>query len=89
MVDFLRAGIFEEVSGHADWLEHVGQPLQAVRVLPYEAVVEFSGKQVFIVTAEVDRETLQIDGMADNLVVFFSQAGRNRFFAQYPDAPSE
>ena len=86
MVDFLNAGIFEDASGHADWQEHVGKPMEAVRLLPNEAVVEIGGKQVFVVTAMVDPDSLQIDGRTDHLVVFFSSEVRNAFFAQYSDS---
>ncbi|ACO47732.1 hypothetical protein DEDE109153_12415 [Deinococcus deserti] len=85
MVDFLKEGIFEDISQHADWQAHIGQPMEAVHLLPNEAVVQIGGKQVFVITAEVDPDSLQIDGMADNLVVFFSPEARNAFYAQYPD----
>jgi len=79
MVDFLNAGTFENVSRHADWQTHIGQSIEAVQLLPNEAVVHIGGKQVFIITAEIDPDSLQIDGMADNLVVFFSSEARNAF----------
>lgn len=85
MVDFLKAGIFEDVSQHADWQAHIGHPLDAVHLQPNEAVIQIGGKQVFVVTAEVDPESLEIDGMPDNLVVFFSPEARDAFIAQYSD----
>lgn len=88
MVDFLRMGVFEDVSAHPDWQGYIGRPLEALRLLPNEAAVQIGGQQVFIVTAEVDPDTLLIEGMADNLVVFFSPELRNAFFAQYPGTPA-
>ncbi|WP_075836579.1 hypothetical protein [Deinococcus marmoris] len=89
MVDFLRTGVFEDVSAHPDWQGHIGQPLAALRLLPNEAAVQIGGQQVLIVTAEVDPGTLQIEGRTDNLVVFFGPELRDAFFAQYPDTPAE
>ncbi len=54
MVDFLILGIFEDVSQHADWQTSIGQPLEAVHLRPNEAIVQIGGKQIFVVTAEVD-----------------------------------
>jgi hypothetical protein len=83
MVDSLNAGIFEDVSQHADWQAHIGKPLEAVYFLLNETIVQIGGKQVFVVTAEVEPESLHIDYMSDNLVVFFNLEARNAFFAQY------
>ncbi|WP_309571915.1 hypothetical protein [Deinococcus sp.] len=85
MVDFLREGIFENVSEHPDWQGHIGRSLGKVDVLENEAILTIGGKQVYIVTAKVDPETLHIDALADNLVVYFSADARDSFFAQYPD----
>lgn len=88
LVDFLRAGAFEDVSAHVGWQPHVGQGLVAVQVRQNEVVLQFGERQVYVVTAEVDMESLLIDGMADNLVVFFHEEARREFFAQYPGEPT-
>ncbi|GGR17409.1 hypothetical protein [Deinococcus ruber] len=86
MVDFLSAGIFEDVTRHLDWKDKIGHSLAGVRLLQNEVVLHFAEKQVSIVTARVDRLTLRMDAMADNLVVMFHPTARDAFFARYPDA---
>ncbi|GHG00231.1 hypothetical protein GCM10017783_10440 [Deinococcus piscis] len=86
MVDYLTGGVFEGVSEHPDWKALIGEPLKGLEILLGEIILYVGEKTVFIVTAEVDRQNPEIiDGMADNLVVFFSKERRARFFAQYPN----
>lgn len=89
MQEFLRAAVFEDVSAHPDWQEHIGQPLAELQLLTSEVRLQFGEKWIFIVTAEIDPETMEIDGMADNLVVFFRAQIRDAFFAQYPGTQGE
>lgn len=84
MVDWLRGGAFENVSEHPDWQALIGQPFESLEIPMSEIVLQIGQHTVYIVTAEIDRQNPEIiDGMADNLVVFFTQERRDSFFAQY------
>lgn len=90
MLDFLNAGVFEDVSGHPNWLPFIGKKLKNLEQQLCEVTLSFNNSaQVFIVSAEVDPENLIIDGMVDNLVVFFSKEKRDAFFAQYEKKETE
>ena len=84
MVDWLSGGLFEDASELDVWQPHIGKPLISLDFLPSYTKLQFDAGEVYIVTAEIDRQYPEtIDGMADNLVVFFSEERLQAFLAQY------
>ena len=84
LIDWLLSGHFERMGGHADWQALIGRPLTAVLVEQNEVRLTFGMREVFIVTAEIDQLSGQIEGRTDNLVVFFDANQRQAFRQQYP-----
>ena len=85
MIDWLRGGVFDDASENADWNPLIGQPLAEAYLGAHDLMLSFGTAKVFVVTGEVDRETLTVDGMADNLAVLFGEERRRAFWAQYPN----
>ena len=84
LIDWLLSGHFERMGGHADWQPLIGRPLTAVLVGQNEVRLTFDTHEGFIVTAEIDQLSGQVEGRADNLVVFFDANQRQAFWQQYP-----
>lgn len=84
LIDWLLSGHFERMGSHADWQPCIGQPLTAVQLGQNEVKLTLDTHEVFIVTAEIDQLSGQIEGRTDNLVVFFDANQRQAFWQQYP-----
>ena len=79
LIDWLLSGSFELMGSHADWQPLIGRPLTAVQVGQNEVRLTFGMREVFIVTAQIDQLSGQIEGRTDNLVVFFDANQRQAF----------